>query len=74
MKLTPVDSSVLAAVGYERATLRLRTQLTSGAVYDYFAVPPWIHDALMRAPSLGGYYNKHIRDRYRYEKVTAPMR
>ena len=72
MDLTPVKSSVLTAVGYARDTLTLRTELTSGAIYDYFAVPPWIHEALMSASSLGEYYNQHIRDRYRWEKLREP--
>ena len=74
MERTPVKSSLLVSVGYDRGELTLETELSSGAIYEYFAVPPWIHSGLMSAESLGDYYNKRIRDKYRWEQLRDPVR
>ena len=74
MERTPVKSSLLVSVGYDRGELKLETELTSGAIYEYSAVPPWIHSGLMSADSLGDYYNKRIRDKYRWEQLRDPVR
>jgi KTSC domain len=69
MDRMPVSSSVLASVGYDHDDLILETELTSGAVYDYFEVPESEYVELMAADSLGRYYNERIRNRYRYKRV-----
>jgi hypothetical protein len=63
---TPVESSLLVSVGYDHDSLVLETELTSGKIYQYFDVPESVFLELMSADSLGKYYNKNIRDSYRY--------
>jgi hypothetical protein len=63
---TPVDSSVLVSVGYDHDSLVLETELTSGKIYQYFDLPESVFLELMRADSLGTYYNKNIRNNYRW--------
>jgi hypothetical protein len=63
---TPVNSSVLVSVGYDDHSFVLETELTSGAVYQYLDVPESVFLELMSANSLGKYYNKNIRNSYRY--------
>jgi KTSC domain-containing protein len=63
---TPVNSSALVSVGYDHDRLVLETELTSGAVYQYLDVPESVFLELMSADSLGKYYNKNIRNNYRY--------
>jgi hypothetical protein len=63
---TPVVSSVLVSVGYDHDSLVLETELTSGKIYQYLEVPESLFLELMSADSLGTYYNKHIRNNYRY--------
>ena len=61
---TPVSSSVLVSVGYDPERLVLELELTSGNVYRYIDVPPSVHADLMRAESLGRFYNDKIKDNY----------
>lgn len=46
----------------------LELEFHSGEIYEYFDVPPHVHDELMAADSLGGYFARHIRDQYPYER------
>ena len=69
MNRTPVSSSALTSVGYDPATLTLETELSSGAVYQYFDVPESVFAELMNAQSLGQYYNQRIRNDYRCVKL-----
>ena len=64
-----VDSSTIAAVGYDRGTAVLEMEFTSGEVYEYFLVPPSVYDGLLRATSHGRYFGDHIRARYRFRKI-----
>ncbi len=57
-------------MGYEPARRELDIQFVSGRVYRYFGVPPQAHEALMRAPSKGRYFNARIRDRYRFRRLA----
>ena len=64
-----LDSSVLAAMTYSRmATLDLRFR--SGASYRYFAVPPHVVDRLIAAPSKGAYFNRHVKNQFRYQRLA----
>jgi KTSC domain len=65
-----VDSSVIEAVHYEPATAELTITFHSGRRYVYFAVPRGVSDALLAAPSIGGYFNAHIRDHFRYRRIA----
>lgn len=66
---TVLVSSLLAAVRYSRdATLELTFR--SGARYRYFAVPPPVVQRLLAAPSKGTYFNRHIRNRFRYQRLA----
>lgn len=65
MEMIRVRSSSIAAVGYDRASRRLRIRFTSGRSYDFCGVPPEVFDRFMASTSKGRFYNDHIRDRYR---------
>ena len=60
----PVNSSNLAAVGYDKDTQTLHVQFSSGGAYRYTGVPASTHQALMAAPSKGGFLAKHIKGRF----------
>lgn len=64
-----MDSSTIAAVGYDRNTAVLEIEFTSGDVYEYFLVPQSVYDSLLRASSIGRYFGEHLRARYRFRKV-----
>jgi KTSC domain len=64
-----LESSLLAAMTYsDHATLDL--VFRTGAVYRYFAVPARVVDALHTAPSPGTYFHRHIRTRFRAQRLT----
>ena len=66
---TVVVSSLLASLRYSiDATLEL--EFRSGATYRYFAVPPAIVHGLIAAESKGAYFNRHVRNRFRYQRLS----
>jgi hypothetical protein len=68
--MTPVTSSSIAAVGYDRGARTLYLIFReSGAIYAYFDVPSNAHAALMRADSKGTFVNTRIKPNYAYEKL-----
>ena len=72
MKLTAVDSSTLAAIGYDESRALLRLEFRSRAIYDYFGVPSAAHETLLHAPSIGACFNALIRGCFPYHRV-APL-
>ncbi|MDR1080010.1 MAG: KTSC domain-containing protein [Deltaproteobacteria bacterium] len=62
MKRTSVDSSNLAAVGYDSESNELEITFRDGRVYMYEEVPEEIAGELLRAPSKGRYFTFEIRD------------
>lgn len=68
MRRQPIESSAISSVGYDPRSEVLEVEFSSGAVYDYFGVPPGIYRSLLKAPSKGKYVSRRIRDRYRFER------
>ena len=62
MTLIQVNSSAIRAVGYDGYTLTV--EFHTGRIYDHPGVPYSVYAGLMRASSIGAYYNRHIRGRY----------
>ena len=67
----PVESSVLAAVGYDAGKRLLEIEFHSGAIYRYLEVPEEIHSRLLAAESKGHFFGANIRDKFRSERVKA---
>lgn len=61
--LIQVDSSAIRAVGYDGHTLTV--EFHTGRIYDHPGVPYYVYVEFMNAASLGNYYSRHIRGRYR---------
>ena len=74
MEIHPVDSSVLAAIGYDRERRVLEARFCNGRVYHYFNVPPAELEKVLSAASVGGYFNRAIKPKYRAELVYDPHR
>lgn len=68
MKRVLVESSSLRSAGYSAEERRLQVEFLSGTVYDYFGVPPAVHEALMMADSKGSFFNTEVKERYRFER------
>ena len=69
MQRIQVESSNIAAIGYDEKFETLEVEFLNGAVYQYFDVPKQIYDGLMSASSHGQYLNQNIKGSYRYSKV-----
>ena len=63
MVMYQVNSSAIAAIGYDGYTLSV--EFHNGKTYDHPGVPYSVYAGLMRASSKGAYYNHNIRGRYR---------
>ena len=64
-----VDSSNVAAVGYEEDSQTLQVEFNNGGTYQYFDVPQAIFDGLLSASSVGQHLNQHVKGSYRYSRV-----
>ena len=71
MRVVTVESTTLAAVGYDEDLKLLQLEFCSRAVYLYFSVPAAVYRALLGAPSKGGYFNRTIRGRYPYRQILG---
>jgi lysyl-tRNA synthetase class 2 len=57
-------SNVIKSFDYDEKTQTLRVEFNSGSVYKYHDVPSSLYQELKIAPSVGQYFNLHIREKY----------
>jgi len=73
MERIPLASKTLHSAGYDPATQTLELEFRhSGRVYHYFDVPEGVFAWLQQVPSKTAYFNRTIRDVYRFRDVTPP--
>ena len=66
MRVTSVESTALATVGYDEARELLQVEFCGRAIYHYFGVPVTVHQGLLGASSKGNYFNQAIRGRFSF--------
>jgi len=66
MQLDAVESSMLAAIGYDENIQALVVLYNSGRAYQYLEVPPEVFQGLLAARSKGRFMLDHIIDHYPY--------
>ena len=71
MNRTPVESSNLKSVGYDPDAETLEVEFYHGGIYEYYGVPPHVHQELMSASSLGKYLDSEIKGKYGYKKISS---
>jgi hypothetical protein len=71
MQREPIDSTVLASMGYAATSRILELEFRgTGQVYRYFDVPPQEHAAFLAAESKGTYLNQVFKPQgYRYIRI-----
>ena len=69
MKMTPVDSSCVAAAGYDPAKHVFRVRFVGGGTYDYLGVPEAVFAAFRMADSKGRYVNYIVKPHYPARQV-----
>lgn len=66
-----VGGDNLAAVEYDEQSKTMTVQFKkSGAVYEYYEVPPDVATGLQKAASPGSYLHSNIKDRYEYRRLA----
>jgi len=63
-EMIAVNSSAIRAVGCDGNTLPVQFH-ASGRTYRHQGVPYSLYAAFMRASSMGAFYNRHIRGKYK---------
>ena len=71
MRLIPVRSSSIRAVGYDEERDVLYIKFIDGDLYEYYGVPAGTVIDLFQARSIGWFVNKRIKPRYEYRKLKA---
>jgi hypothetical protein len=69
MNMKAVESTTLAAIGYDRASEVLQLEFRTHAVYRYRGVPGSVYEALAAACSKGTYFNRTIRGRFPHSLI-----
>jgi len=69
MDMISVDSSNVAAVGYDEDSSTLQVEFNNGGTYQYFDVSVHLFEGLRDADSVGGFLAANIKGSYRYSKV-----
>jgi hypothetical protein len=67
MKMTPVVSSNIVSIGYNKEEKSLYVQFKRG-LYEYLRVPESKYKAMLAAESVTGYLNSQIKDKYAFIK------
>jgi hypothetical protein len=67
---TPVDSSVIASIGYNVIHRTLEIEFKSGKVYRYESVPAYVYDELIDTKSKGQYFSYYIRGQYPTHEIS----
>ena len=70
----PVQSSLLASVGYCALTCILDVELRDGSLYRYYGVPLYIGWNLLCADSKGRYFNRYVKAAFVYQRVSPARR
>ena len=71
MDRIPLDSTVLAWVTYLPDLRLLQVGLRTGQDYEYFDVPAHTYSDLLHSDSKGRYYNLHIRNEFRFQRIKT---
>ncbi|HEV7922074.1 MAG TPA: KTSC domain-containing protein [Thermoanaerobaculia bacterium] len=66
-----VSSSVIASLGYDGAARVLEVEFHTGRVYQYFLVPRALYENLLRAESIGSYFNHEVRPHFDALEVSS---
>lgn len=64
-----MPSTAIRAAFYDPAAHALDVTFVTGRRYRYFAVPRPVADGFKATRSKGGYFNRRIRDRFRFEEL-----
>lgn len=64
MERAPVESSVIAEVGYDAQAEVLEVLFRHGRAYRYLNFPAFMYERLMGSDSIGKFFNAEIKGHY----------
>ena len=67
---TPVISSNIKAISYDKNSDTLAVKFVDNDIYEYSDVPSAIYSAFLIAPSKGRFFHQNIRDVYNSVKFS----
>jgi len=67
----PVHSRLLATMAYDHNQAVLQLEFCDGTVYQYFQVPRQTYQDLLQADSKGTYFNRYVRNVFRYAPLHS---
>lgn len=71
MEMKTVNSSNLAAVGYDSNSQIMRVEFNNGGIYEYYNVPQEKYEELIVASSVGSYFHHNIKNGgYKFSKIS----
>lgn len=70
MKLTPINSSMIKAAGYDAEREAMQVQFKNGQIFEYAGVTAEEHQGAIDAKSFGAYFAKHIKPGHDAKPVT----
>lgn len=62
-------SNAVASYDYDLENKTLRIEFNNQSIYDYRDVPESVYEKLKASPSVGQYFNTHIRDKYGFDRI-----
>lgn len=71
MERQPVSSTIVASIGYDKASAVLEVEFVSGAVYQYFDVPGEVYFEVMAAKSIGKVMTSGVIGRFRFARLIS---
>ena len=66
-----MPSTAIADIDYDASREKLTVTFVTGRSYEYFDVPLDVADAFQHAGSKGAFFNRRIRDRYRFREIIS---
>jgi hypothetical protein len=70
-EMRPVESSWVAAIGYEESAREVHVALIEGATYAYESVPPDVWQLFLAADSKGTFVNEVLKPNYEVRKLFS---
>lgn len=73
MEMHPVESSNIAALGYDPEQKKLAVRFKNGGVYEYLRVSKKLHEEMVAALSLGKFLNQRIKPFFEVRRAMPPQ-
>lgn len=71
MKRKPVQSTAIVSIGYDMEKELLEVEFAgTHDVYQYFDVAPELYEELIKADSIGAYFNHYVKFHHEEYKVN----